>query len=466
MNSSDDVLRVGRLDHHAPAPPMTPAPISLLRTGFASAECSLGIDGSGTLYVGPAFGRSGVGILRSRDRGQSWEFRRPGPHAHRRIQPFTYVDQTTGRLFFKTARFDVMPPRPLATGYDLSVSDDQGQTWTQQVIGHRMRDWSKVQAGPAPADDPDQRRLTYLTGPTPFSTRVWPLIAQRHQAIYSSRDGGTSWEAVTGPDRLNIDPARAPGMSRWEHINYGNGVVDKAGTLWLAGRHGTALGVASSRTRGERWTVSRVPGSELRTYRNPLHYILRYSNYLLAESIAVDCAGTVLTVWPDADDALRGAWSTDGGMTWSEPALLAAPGVDEVRYTSVIAKPGSPGTFALAYYGRDRTQGRSFTAYLTELTGVGVDGPIESRGGPITEPGQALFPRGFDPGYLRIMFGGDLNEILQARYAPDGTLYLACAMRISAGNRRTAWHTDSRRTRNPVSNPMQAVVARMDPVNA
>jgi len=54
------------------------------------------------------------------------------------------------------------------------------------------------------------------------------------------------------------------------------------------------------------------------------------------------------------------------------------------------------------------------------------------------------------------MLGGDLNEMLQARYAPNGTVYLACAMEMARTNRQHTFNPASRRRH------LQAVVGRLD----
>ncbi|MEN0014948.1 MAG: sialidase family protein [Solirubrobacteraceae bacterium] len=444
-------------------PSQAASTIAYRPTGIRSAECSLAITADGDLVIAPALGRDGVGIARSRDRGETWEVRVPdaGPR-HRRIQPFTYLDPQTQRLFFKTARFDVMPPTPRATGYDLSLSDDLGDTWRHVVIAERMRDWTKLTSGPAPVGDPDRRPITYATGPVPFSTRIWPLVPQRHQGVERSRDGGLTWEPAPRGVRLSIDPAAIHGMSRWDHVNFGNGVVTPDGTLRLAGRYGRALGLATSHDGGVHWSVTRIPGSRLRAYRNPLHYVLRYSNYLLAESVADDAAGTILCVWPDEQDALQASWSVDGGVSWTPPRVVSAPGVTEIRYTSVTARPGRPGTFAIAYYGREASS-RAYRAYLAQCVDLTAPGAV-FVGGPVDPVDRPAFPRGFDPGYLRILLGGDLNEILQARYAPDGTLYVVYARQV-AGRPPLRWHPGSRRARLPwITGAMEAVIGRVDPV--
>jgi hypothetical protein len=44
-----------------------------------------------------------------------------------------------------------------------------------------------------------------------------------------------------------------------------------------------------------------------------------------------------------------------------------------------------------------------------------------------------LYPHGWDTGYIGMFAGGDLNEIVQVRYAKDASIYAAFCRQVSPG---------------------------------
>lgn len=120
-------------------------------TGYGSCEPSIAIAGDGTIFLAPVHTPEGNGLLSSRDNGATWQVLIPrfdGGSGHKRVQPFLYMDPDTERLFFHTGRFSFMPPKP-RRGFDMSWSDDQGDTWNHVVVAPDAFDWLKVYSGAA-----------------------------------------------------------------------------------------------------------------------------------------------------------------------------------------------------------------------------------------------------------------------------------------------------------------------------
>ncbi len=62
--------------------------------------------------------------------------------------------------------------------------------------------------------------------------------------------------------------------------------------------------------------------------------------------VAVDEEGNLYYAWTGADRLFYLATSTDGGKTWSDPKMIAAPGVTETWGPTIAV--GAPGKIAVA----------------------------------------------------------------------------------------------------------------------
>jgi hypothetical protein len=141
-------------------------------TGLGSSEISLGIAKDGTVLVAPAYTERGVGVARSSNNGVTWQplpANFGGDAGHSRVQPFMDLDPTSDRTYFVTS-VGVDGP-----GLDLSLSTDQGTTWTHQVIAPTDSDWMKIFTGPRIATDPGTGTIVYASVPI-RARRSAPII--------------------------------------------------------------------------------------------------------------------------------------------------------------------------------------------------------------------------------------------------------------------------------------------------
>ncbi|MGV8874315.1 MAG: sialidase family protein [Rhodococcus sp. (in: high G+C Gram-positive bacteria)] len=413
-------------------------------TEYGSAACTLGIAADNTVFLAPAFTVDGIGVLRSTDFGETWRASVPEGVQNSRHRPYLYFDDVDDRLFMHAGRFDAIPPHPLRSGFTLGVSDDRGETWRTRKVASKARMDAKIFGGPRISSS---GRVAYLSAPTPFAVRVRPLINVTRHVIWRSFDGGVKWEVAGGFD---IDPKNIPGLPSREYVAFGTGVVGPDGTVYIGGRYGRRFAVAVSRDEGQHWDVRMVPGSALAKYRNPLHFMLSGSRYLLPESIAVDDDGNVFVVWPDRDGLLHAAWSSDGAVSWSRPVVVSAPGVRDARFGAITAT-GS-GRVGIAYYGRER--GRAFHGFIAQCRDFRTGSPV-FVGGKYNEPDAPLFPRGFCSGVRDFALGHSLNENVRVHFAPNGDLLTGAAMQMRGRNRQRPWAARSERTE------MQAVLGRL-----
>lgn len=275
-------------------------------------------------------------------------------------------------------------------------------------VAKNARDWMKVYAGaPVQSRPLGYPNVVYLSAPTPISTRFWPWLAPRYQTVQRSMDGGANWTEVA---RLSLDPR--------------DGL-----------RRGARLGLAISRDEGATWKVGDVPGSQLLRYWNITQVGFVNGNYVIGEPLALDQDGNLYALWPDHEDRLRLAVSRDQGKTFSEAVVVSAPEVTHVRYGAMAAR--SAGELAIAYYGS--SDGRAYHGYIAESKNA-LDSMPVFVGATIHREDRPLYRHGFDPGYLGMFWGGDLNEYLQVKFAANGDIYASfCKVMRRGAERAGGW---------------------------
>lgn len=387
-------------------------------TGRGTGEVSTAVDSKGTVYMAPVYSDRGLGVLRSKDSGVTWDEVIPllsdgSPHV--RIQPNMVIDPKTDRIFFYTGRSS-FATLTIKQGFDLSYSDNGGNTWATSSIENGAIDWTKLLMGPPTTGmrSTGYPHNLYAIGPTPISTPAI-IVNPKEQVAMKSTDGGQTWAKVGAFSIV----AKDNGCPASEYILWGDGVVGADGAIYIGGRHCNQFGVAVSRDEGKTWAVTDVPGGTLIDYKFVTNVPFD-PNYIMPTPLAIDSAGNLYAIWPDNKDLLRLSVSKDKGKTWSKPVVVSDPKVKAVIYPAIAVK--KPGQIALAYYGSpDR---RQFNGHMAESTNALSSVPV-FKSQTINDPAEPLHPQYFDVGYLWMFLGGDLNEIVHIRYAPNGDLFTA-----------------------------------------
>lgn len=321
-------------------PPHAPPVPCLTRTGYTSAEPTLGVASDGTVFLYPALPSfsitTPVGVARTTDDGATWERIVPdllGQPTHpTTLDPYMYLDPATDRVFVD----DLAPA--FNCSY-LSWSDDLGETWDHSLAGCMEFDHQTIFAGP----------------PTISPTVGYPNVVHRcaintvalagasfSATCQRSLDGGLTWLAPGEPafvaDPTREGHGRVPGYCDGA---LGHGFVGDDGTVYLPKGFCGQPFLAISDTEGLTWTRVQVATNGMNAYAD--------GTQGHEAGVAADADGNVYYLWVARDRLPYLATSRDGGETWSEPLMVGPPGLTQAALPALIV--GGTGKVAVAYMG-------------------------------------------------------------------------------------------------------------------
>jgi hypothetical protein len=260
------------------------------------------------------------------------------------LDPYVYVDPTgvnsssrNGRIF--SADLNAV------CGANAIFSDDEGATWTEVPLfgcGVPVTDHQSILAAPVPAGG------LPVVG---YPKVVYFCYNQVGDSTCSrSNDGGLTWTTTANPAFTGTDPTSAGSVCGGLT---GQLAADSQGRIFLPKGHCGLPWVAISADEGNTWTRVNI------TNLTPMadHEV----------SLAIDSADNVYAVWQDGTFRLPFfSVSTDHGLTWSGPLMIAPPGVHEVNFPTIAA--GDPGRVAFLFPGSQSTnfsdQTRPWNVYL------------------------------------------------------------------------------------------------------
>jgi hypothetical protein len=407
----------------------------LIETDLGTSEPALLIGKDGALVYSPVhLPDGGIGVMRSKDNGGSWDVTVPlraDGTSHSRVQPSTYLEPETGRLLFSSSRASFSPIK-IQLGLDMSISDDGGDTWrASTVTNYKGLDWVKYAAGqPKTSTLNGFPKVLYLSGPTPISTSA-VVVAPKTQQVLKSLDGGDTWVEAGGFD-ITLGGSNCPFS---DYILFGSSTTLPDGTLVIGGRHCTKVGVAISKDEGKTWTVKDIPNTKLIAGTTTIG-IPANPNFVLGQPITSDADGNLYALYADDKNLLRLTVSRDQGTTWSTPVVVSAPKIKQVHLTSLAVK--TPGQIAIAYYGSEDTGSVvvNHNVYVAESNDVFKAQPV-FKSQLVNRTDTPLFPKGFDSNYIGMFLGGDLAELTQIQYAPNGDLFVSFVQDMCPGGLTT-----------------------------
>ena len=314
-------------DQSAPIPCAT-------ATGYRTNEISVIVTNNGTVLFEPALKTQAtglpVGVLRSVDEGQSWNFIDPSTTPARTSgnDMNMWIDRDTGRVFWSNSLGAVLKEH-------LDISDDDGQTWSSSSMVPLNYDHTQIFSGP-----PSESVESLLNG---YPNVVYVVVSGGYTCgafgspcgthLSRSLDGGLTWGTPVG---VPFPPeCAAPGSNPIG--GYGlNGVVGQDGTVYLPFTPCERPYVAISHDSGSTWELSLV---------NDTH-TLGWGEL----GVGIDKQGNLYASWSGAADRLLYmATSRDRGLHWSKPLMITAPGVHETALPQLAV--GAKGQVAVSYYG-------------------------------------------------------------------------------------------------------------------
>ncbi len=315
------VVRPPRGRNEAPIPCTT-------NTQFRTGEISIVVTKKGTTVFQPAVKDqtgSAVGVLRSPNAGALWGLVLPNPPRTLSVDQRMSLDRRTGRIFWIQLG---LPPNNFGITITprLDISDDDGKTWFAggKTLGF---DDPSIFAGPPPKTS---RTLTH-----DYPNIVYACMGHKPLKCQRSVDGGLTWGPASEiPFPSELEPLQGPPPGCAEFGT--QGVVSTDGTVYVPFTPCNRPYVAISHDAGDTWRLVRVAETETIGFG--------------ALPMDVDAQGILYAAFAKAADRLPYlTMSRDGGLHWSAPLMIGAPGVTESAIPALVA--GAHGQVAITYYG-------------------------------------------------------------------------------------------------------------------
>lgn len=297
------------------------------RLGVQSGEPTIGVSNAGAIFTSAIESNTRVNVMRSTDRGESWEVVSPNIAGRNTqllsLDPYTYVDT---RLDDKDSSRIFTIDLTVACSI-MSYSDDEGESWI---------------TNPLACGRPVNDHQTLFMGPPAVSTTVgypnvvyycWNDVAS--SSCGKSLNGGLTFTPTGSPA---FPGAGSQGFCGGLH---GHGFVDDDGGVYLPREYCGDPYVAISRDEGATWELAQVSDkiSALNGESDP--------------SVTVDQAGNIYYLWIGDGRMPYLAISKDGGASWSKPMNVAPPGLREANLPSIASK--GKGKIAITYMGSNNS---------------------------------------------------------------------------------------------------------------
>jgi len=296
-------------------------------TGFDTFEPTIGVTGSGAIFFTNWNGLGdGTHIIRSRDQGQTWEdvgpFLGGGDGGSGQTQnsndPYIYVDKFTDRL----VKFDM---HALAV-INVEYSNNEGETWSTPFPTHGYavpQDHQSIASMPHPNAIVGEVVYVYC-----INTGSPAAGAQCSRSL----DGGHTWDAQQFGYPTESFGNQCSGL-------HGHVAGGSDGSIYRGNPSCEGPAVYASHDGGYTWsehTITTEVGMQQGWHAHEV-------------AVAVDEGGAVHATWISNDQMPWYAYSRDQGMTWSQPMMVAAPGVNETGFPTIFA--GDEGRVVIGYIG-------------------------------------------------------------------------------------------------------------------
>jgi hypothetical protein len=293
-----------------------------IKVGQKGMEPTIGVTPDGAAVYGgativadtaQAWGGAQTDAMLSSDGGLTWSsISLKVPMTGERIppanaDPMIYVDPTTGRIF----TFDLTG----ACNW-LNYTDDKGATWI---------------ANPVACGDVtvDHQTIIAAKPRAPLVTTLYPNVLYwcTNRLVESvcgrSIDGGITWTTTGLPAYTAMDDC----VGLTGHLG-----ADPDGRIFLPSGNCNNPWVSISEDNGQSWTPVQVSTMGVMDSHT---------------SVVSDSAGNLYYAWIGDGQLPYLAISTDHGLHWSDPIMIAPPGVKQINFPVVAA--GDPGHIAINF---------------------------------------------------------------------------------------------------------------------
>ncbi|MEC8874966.1 MAG: sialidase family protein [Candidatus Thermoplasmatota archaeon] len=325
-------------------------------TGFDTFEPTIGVTGSGAIFFTNWNGAGeGTHIIRSLDQGQSWEDVGPflggdeggsgqTPNSN---DPYIYVDKFTDRL----VKFDM---HALAV-INVEYSDNDGDTWSTPYPTHGYavpQDHQSIAS--MPHSNAISGEVVHVYCINTGSAAAGPQCSR-------SLDGGLTWDAQR--PGYPVGTSQCSGL----HAHLAGG---HDGTIYRGNPSCDGPAVYRSVDGGSTWTEHTI------TSEIGMHPALQHAHEV---ATAVDDEGNLYATWIADDYMIWYSYSRDQGDSWSDPMMIAAPGVTETGFPTIFA--GSEGRVVIGYIGevndvQTNATNSGWSGYMAIMTDAFAEYPL------------------------------------------------------------------------------------------
>jgi len=328
-----------------PQPAGAPVPCSVT-TGYGGAETRIVVTNDNTVVYEPATLAPGVaglayaagapgphlqsslnpgGLAVTGNMGSTWRFVKPSGLTWVPQDDQLYVDRNTGRIFYYALSpnpfpqgGDVPAQDQLPAGYaHLMASPDDGASWSHtSLVGFVESENPRFATAPPPSGQ--ARPVNYP------DVAYWcgnnMLFAETYRECYRSLDGGITWTQASTLFSQPVPQHPECGTSA-ENFNAGDGNYPEAGpggSLYVLVSCGANTFLAKSTDEGATWPIIKdKAGAPLQIPPT--------------DELRVDGRGDLFAVHLVGANQLLLRISRDGGLSWSAPLDMTAPGVTSIN---------------------------------------------------------------------------------------------------------------------------------------
>ncbi len=370
-------------------------------TGYDTFEPTIGVTSSGAIFFTSWNGLGdGTHIIRSRDQGQTWEDVGPfgsidedsgqTPNSN---DPYIYIDKFTDRL----VKFDMHALAAMFVEY----SDDDGDSWSipYPVEGYYVtQDHQSIASMPHPNAIVGEVVYIYC-----INTGSPAAGAQCSRSL----TGGHTWDA----QRIGYPSEHFPQCSGL----HGQVVGGIDGSVYRGNPSCEGPAVYRSLDGGYTWTEHTITTEVGMQQGWHSHEV----------ATAVDDGGNVHATWIGDGMMPWYAYSRDQGDTWSEPMMIAAPGVNETGFPTIFA--GAEGRVVLGYIGEvndieSNASVSGWSGYMAIITDAFAERPLITSVA-VNHPGDPLDITS-DCGNVRC---GGFGDFIDVEIDDEGRPWIALA---------------------------------------